>query len=205
MNRLMAVTRTNCAGKILSLSRVLVAMGCCLHFAAPASPQIVHLPVLEQFQTQDQRFSCTLEYVPEKCARDLQRLKRLLEGYVAEGPGEWQWVLVARFEWKPFCVKLGVDSVSPAMTSFVDHETFLDEALFEFDPVRAGEFVRKYGVAWKDLLPLAVTHELGHAICRDVTEERAEYYAEEIRRHRPGRCDSSAAPVWTFRAVVPRR
>src|SRR5262249_2999859 len=122
MNRIIAAVRSVFVNDISSFARILAALAC-LFLSPPASPQIVKLSVSEQFHTHDQHFSCTLEYAQEECIRDLQRLQRLLERYDADGLGEWQWVLVARFEWKPFCVKLGVDSVSPALTSFVDHET----------------------------------------------------------------------------------
>jgi hypothetical protein len=186
-----------------SIFRILAALTFFFLCSPFCSAQIVKISVLEQFRIHNQHFSCTVEYAPEGCVRDLQRLHRLLEQYNADGLGEWQWVIVSRSEWKPFCVKLGVDFGSPAMTSFVDRQAFFDEALFEEDPIRARELVRKFGALWKDLLPLALTHELGHAVCRDATEERAEFYAEEIRRHRPGRCDSTNAPVWTFRASLP--
>ena len=183
--------------------RVWAALVCSVAFFLPAAAQSVNVSVLEQFRTHDQHFSCTVEYVAARCVRDLQRLHHLLEQYNADGLGAWQWIIVARSEWKPFCVRLGVDFASPAMTSFVDHLTFFDEALFDFDLARASEFVRKFRVPWKELLPLALTHELGHAVCRDAAEERAEFFAAEIRQHRPGRCDYSGAPGWTFRASSP--
>jgi hypothetical protein len=165
-----------------------------------AAGQIANVSVFEQFHAQGQHFSCTVEYAPAKCVHDLQRLQRLLEQYNAGSLGEWQWVVVSRSEWKPLCVKLGADFLSPAMTSFVDHQAFFDEGLFDADPSRSAELARKFGAPWKELLPLAVTHELGHAVCRDTTEERAEFYADEIRQHRPGRCESTAAiRVWSNR------
>ena len=60
------------------------------------------------------------------------------------------------------------------------------------------------GPPQKELLRFALTHELGHAMCRDATEIVAERFAEEIRRRRPGRCDALAAPFWGYR-VPPGR
>lgn len=185
--------------KVFLITRVLAALGCPLAFSLPVSAQIVTVSVLEQFQTHHQHFSCTVEYAPAKCIRDLQRLHRLLEQYNADGLGEWQWVVVSRSEWKPFCVKLRVDFLSPAVTSFLDRQALFDEALFDADPIRSAELVRKFGVPWKELLPLAVTHELGHAVCRDATEARAEFFAGELRQHRPGRCDSAdEVSLWRY-------
>jgi hypothetical protein len=121
-----------------------------------------------------------MEYPSVKCVRDLQRLLLLLEKYNASSLGEWQWVVVSRPEWKPFCISLGVDFTPPAMTSFLDRQTFLDEALFELDLTRAKELLRRFGLPWNELLPLALTHELGHAVCRDTAEARAEFFAEKL-------------------------
>jgi hypothetical protein len=206
MSRIIAAAQSAFVRNIFSIARVLAALACYLQFSPPASPQIVNLPVLEQFRTHHQRFSCTMEYPSVKCVRDLQRLLLLLEKYNASSLGEWQWVVVSRSEWKPFCISLGVDFTPPAMTSFLDRQTFLDEALFHLDLTRANEFLHKFGVPWNELLPLALTHELGHAVCRDTAEARAEFFAGKLRQHRPGRCDSSvASPIWSYRASSPGR
>jgi hypothetical protein len=201
-----SVVGTDSVSKISLIARVFFALACSFVFSLPASAQIVNIAVMEQFRTRNQHFSCTAEYAPAKCVRDLQRLHRLLEQYNADGLGEWQWVVVSRSEWKPFCLRLGVDFLSPAMTSFLDRQAFFDEALFDADPSRSAELVRKFGTTWKELLPLAVTHELGHAVCRDATEARAEFFAEELRQHRPGRCVSTAeVAVWSHRTISPGR
>src|SRR5215510_12163823 len=107
MNCLSAV-RKIFVNKISLLIRVLATLVYSFAFSLPTSAQTVNVSVLEQFRTHQQRFSCTVEYVSAKCVRDLERLRRLLELYNADGLGEWQWVVVSRSEWKPFCVKLGV-------------------------------------------------------------------------------------------------
>lgn len=188
-----ATIATVLANRIRLITRFFAVLAFSFALSLAASGQIVNVSVLEQFRAHDQHFSCTAEYAPAKCVRDLRQLHRLLEKYNADSLGEWQWVVVSRSEWKPFCEHLGVDFLSPAMTSFVDHQAFFDEGLFDADPRRSAELVRKFGTTWKELLPLAVTHELGHAVCHDATEARAELFAEDLRRHRPGRCESAAA------------
>ena len=182
------------------IARLLLLLASCLSLAAPATPHTAQLQVHEQFHVRQQHFSCTLEYPPGSCLRDLRQLLGLLEQYDNAGAlGAWQWVVVARSEWKPFSTALGIDEVSPAMTSFLNHQTFLDEALFDVFPGRGSELVQRFGVPPKQLLILALTHELGHAVCRDASEIGAERFAQEIRRRRPGRCDAAAAPVWGYR------
>jgi hypothetical protein len=206
MSPIIAAAQNTLVRNIFSIARVLTALACYSQLPAPVSPQIVNLPVREQFQTHHQHFSCTMEYPPAECVRDLERLQLLLQKYHAGGLGEWQWVVVSRSEWKPFCTRLGVDFASPAMTSFLDRQTFLDQALFAGDLTRANELLRKFGVPWNELLPLALTHELGHAVCRDVAEARAEFYAGKLRQQRPGRCDSSETlPIWSFPTPPPGR
>jgi hypothetical protein len=199
MTGMIASARNVLAEGISRIVRVLAVLAGCLPLAVPATPQTAKLRVFEQFHVQQQHFSCTLEYPSGSCLRDLRLLARLLEPLNALSLGAWQWVVVARSEWKPFCTGLGVDELSPAMTSFLDHQTFLDEALFEAFPGRGSELAQRFGVPPKELLILALTHELGHAVCRDATETGAERFAEEIRRRRPGRCDTAATPVWGYR------
>jgi hypothetical protein len=193
------------AAKLIFTVRVLAVLACWFPFRVPASAQIMKLSVLEQFRLQQQHFSCTPEYPQEKCLRDLQQIRRLLDRYDAGSLGEWQWVIISRSEWKPFCANLGIDLASPAMTSFVDHQTFLDEALFDSFPDRTSELVRKFNTPWRDLLALALSHELGLAACQNVTEIRAEAFAEELRHGRSGRCQATIAmPIWFYRAAPSR-
>ena len=204
MNRLISRARNTLAKRVSFLVCLVALLACCFPLAVPAKPRSMKLEVLEQFHVEQQHFSCTLEYPQERCLRDLRQLVGLLAPYNSPYLGRWQWVIVARLAWKPFCTGLGVDELSPAMTSFVDHQTFLDEALFHVFPDRGSELAQRFRLPPKELLLFALTHELGHAICRDATEIAAERFAEEIRRRRPGRCDAAAAPVWGYR-VPPGR
>src|SRR5262245_14546469 len=92
--------------KLLSVVRPLAAIVCCVALSPFGSAQIVRVSVVEQFRAHEQRFSCTAEYAPANCIRDLQRLEHLLKQYNADSLGEWQWVLVSGSEWKPLCIKL---------------------------------------------------------------------------------------------------
>jgi hypothetical protein len=184
--------KSNVAFRIALPTRWLAVLAWFPLFSLPASPQITRVSVVEESHTAHQHFYCTADYAPVKCGRELAELRQLLSQYRAEMLGDWQWVIVSRSGWKPFCANLGVDSSSPAMTSFVDRQSFFEESLFDADADRVGELIHKFGVPWKDLLPLAVTHELGHAVCRDTTESGAEVFAEYLRHKVSARCGSAA-------------
>lgn len=145
--------------------------------------------VVEYYHTLHQHFYCTAEYVPSDCARHLGILQRLLNQYHAENLGEWRWVLVSKTRWKLELLELGFHTSSPAMTSFIDRETLLDESLFSADAERVTELEHQFRVPWQGLLMLAITHELGHATCRDTSEVRAELFAERLRRGLTATCD----------------
>jgi hypothetical protein len=204
MPRLIAALGNALAETISFIAGLLALLAYCFSCTVYAQAQTAKLRVLEQFHVQQQHFSCTLDYPAGRCLGDLRQLAHLLEPYNTGSLGAWQWVIVARPEWKPLCTALGVDEATPAMTSFLDHQTLLDEALFAVFPDRRSELAQTFRVPPAQLLTLALTHELGHAVCRDASEIGAEGFAEEIRRRRPGRCDAAAAPVWGYR-VAPGR
>ena len=69
---------------------------------------------------------------------------------------------------------------SPAFTILDKRQTFLEEALFGPTSIAAGS-------SWRSIAPLdqllyvAITHELGHAICHEVDELKAIEYANQLR------------------------
>lgn len=147
------------------------------------------LRVVEYYHTLHQRFYCTTGYIPSDCMRDLAVLQQLLNQYHAESLGEWHWVIVAKTQWKAFSLEMGFPAISPAMTSLEDRATLLEESLFSAEEERAGELEQHFRVPWRELLSLALTHELGHALCRDGSEIRAELFAERLRGGFPGSCN----------------
>jgi len=47
---------------------------------------------------------------------------------------------------------------------------------------RRAELIRQWSLGMDDLLKLAVTHELGHALCDEKNEKKADAYGEELRK-----------------------
>lgn len=167
---------------------LVVAIFLSLCLSAPSDA--TKLSVVEYYHTLHQHFYCTTGYIPSDCARDLAVLQQLLNQYHAESLGEWGWVIVAKTQWKAFSLEMGFSAVSPAMTSLEDRATLLDESLFSAEEERAGELERHFRVPWRGLLPLALTHELGHAVCRDRNEILAERFANQLRNGLKASCNA---------------
>jgi len=53
--------------------------------------------------------------------------------------------------------------------------------LFNTVPARSRELLEEWRMPLDQLRTFAVTHELGHALCQETDEARAEVYAEQLR------------------------
>jgi hypothetical protein len=139
------------------------------------------------FVSKGQQFSCTVDYPEPECLRRLSAIRDQLAVYHAEYLGPWTWILVSSATWKPLSEGLGVAFASPAMTSYVDRATLLDESLFAPSRARAFELSEEFHLPLDELVPRTLTHEMGHAYCGDPNEQRTEEAAAQIRRGiRPG-------------------
>jgi hypothetical protein len=74
-----------------------------------------------------------------------------------------------------------MDPDSPAFTVLDRRETFFEEALVSPVTTRRVELVRQWSLGMDGLLNLAVTHELGHALCNEKNEKKADGYGERLR------------------------
>jgi hypothetical protein len=148
-------------------------------------------------------FHCDAGYAASECEAQLGRLRDVLAPLELTRLGEWTWILVRSDDWKPILRRVGRDPDSPAFTVLEKRETFLEEALFRFDPVRSRTLIEKWRTPLDQLLLLAVSHELGHALCHETDEPRTNEYAAQLRstgrtmchstRVSPGRIESSSA------------
>ena len=136
----------------------------------------------------DQEFHCHTGYSLPQCQKDILQLKSVLHRYPIEALGHWTWVLVRSQDWKPISRRLRLNPESPAFTALEPRETFLEEALFLHDPERTAELIQVWRSSIPKLLELAVTHELGHALCGAVNEVVAERFGEDLRNGREPRC-----------------
>jgi hypothetical protein len=172
-----------------------LAIGCCMvvsvwMFPAPgqtvseiASPSTARATALS-----GQEFYCHTGYPLAQCKKDILQLKSVLTRYPIESLGHWTWVLVRSEDWKPISRVLRLNPDSPAFTAFEPRETLLEEALFLHDPERTSELMKEWQRSMPALLELAVSHELGHAICEEPNEATADRFGEDLRKGQTPRC-----------------
>jgi hypothetical protein len=133
-------------------------------------------------------FHCNTGYIQRDCEVQLSRLRRVLGEMDLTGLGEWTWVLVKSEDWTPILRRVDRDQDSPAFTILEKRQTFLEEALFNPPADRGRTLLAKWRMPLDELLPFAVAHELGHALCREVDERRANDYAAQLRSAGTVRC-----------------
>lgn len=135
-----------------------------------------------------QRFVCNVGYSPVECQKQMQELWEVLSAYHAERLEEWTWILVRSADWRQLTEPRHLDPQSPAFTLLERRETFFEEALVAPVPVRRAELLVHWSRTSEDLLRLAVTHELGHALCKEENEYKADATGARLRRGENVKC-----------------
>ena len=159
-----------------------------VQFAASQTVPLTN-PAKEEANPQPpQHFVCNTGYSARQCHEQMSVLRPLLDKYDAGRLGEWTWVLVKSDDWKALQRQHRMDPDSPAFTVLDRRETFFEEALVSPVTTRRVELVRQWSLGMDDLLRLAVTHELGHVICKEKNEKKADTYGEELRRGEDVHC-----------------
>jgi hypothetical protein len=133
-------------------------------------------------------FVCNAGYSAELCRRQTEVLRGVLARYPSGALGEWTWVLVRSKDWKPMKRRLRRDPDSPAFTILRARRTFIEEALIAPAPGRSAELIGHWSRSIDDLLALAITHELGHALCNEQDEHKADAYGRVLRTGRLPDC-----------------
>jgi hypothetical protein len=87
-------------------------------------------------------------------------LRKALANYPLGQLGNWTWILVRSEDWKAILLPRGLDPDSPAFTFYPKRETFIEQALVTQMPVRGRELLLKWNMSTRDLLDLAIRHEL---------------------------------------------
>jgi hypothetical protein len=116
-------------------------------------------------------------------------LRTVLDRYPVPQLGEWTFVLVRSDDWKHILLERGMPDTS-AFTFLEKRETFIEEALLaEVAQRRRVELLRKWQLPSDQLLELAVTHELGHSVCNQRDEAKADRYGRSLRDKSPAVCE----------------
>ena len=127
------------------------------------------------------QFLCSQKYDKAECVKDATALRQAMTAYPVQLLGEWSFVLVPADEWKGLVRGQGGDPVSPAFSVLEQRVTLMDGSLFSGSAVRNKELLERFGVTGPILLTLAITHEMGHAICHERNERRADDYGKQLR------------------------
>jgi hypothetical protein len=125
---------------------------------------------------------CNTGYNESDCKLQLRRLGDVLAKMDLTELGDWSWILVRSQDWRPILRRVGRDPDSPAFTILEKRQTFLEEAVFNSDPVRSRTLLEKWRIPLDQFPKYAVVHELGHALCREADEQRARVYAVELQK-----------------------
>jgi len=137
------------------------------------------------------QFFCAKNYEGERCKQDALTLQKELARYPVERLGPWVFVLVPSGDWKELVDGKVSDPESPAITMLENRTTIFEEALFSSSGRRSLELVRRLNVPLDAMLQLAVSHELGHALCHEKNEHRASANGYSLRQGRLPDCYST--------------
>jgi hypothetical protein len=147
------------------------------------------------------QFFCTQDYNRDECHQHALELRRALMAYPLERLGMWSFALVPSEKWKDLIRALGGPTHSPAFTIFEQRTTVMESSLFSPTATRSAEFRRVFGVTGEALLELAVNHELGHGICQERDERRADDYGRELRQTKTVDCTKTPEGPSTIRSA----
>lgn len=136
-----------------------------------------------------QKFVCNTGYTQKQCNEDVLVLRKALANYPLTQLGDWTWILVRSGDWKNVLLPRGLDPHSPAFTYYPKRETFIEEALVTQVPGRSRELLLQWNLDLRDLLDLAIRHELGHAFCNDTNERNAGRVARLLEQRKPVSCE----------------
>jgi len=171
-----------------SLCSLLCTISLLLSYSMGA--QDYHLTVVRSRITNQagQNFLCVAPYTISDCEKQIVILQTILHRYQAEKLGHWTWVLVRSEDWKPILERVHMDPNSPAFSILERRQTFFEEVLLVPKPQRQIELLSKWRTGFDQFLDLAVTHELGHAVCNDPDERRADRFGQRLRQGQSPQC-----------------
>jgi hypothetical protein len=125
----------------------------------------------------------------DKCRQEVVVLRKTLANYRASDLGEWTWVLVRSENWKLILLARGLNTGIPDLTALDARTTFFEEALVSGPAGRVSELMDIWHAGRDSLLDLAVRHELGHALCTEQNERKADRVARLLEQKKPFTCE----------------
>ena len=139
-------------------------------------------------------FFCSKGYDHNECLRDAASLRQALAPYPLQLLGEWSFYLVLTPDWKPLALCHDGPAVSPAFSLLLGRATVMDRSLFTGSADRKIELQKWSGIPWgPSLVDVAISHELGHALCQEKNERLANEYGKDLREGKIPPCRNAAA------------
>ena len=127
------------------------------------------------------QFLCSQKYDRTECVKDATALRQAMMSYPVQLLGSWSFVMVPADDWKGLVRSQGGDPVSPAFSMLDQRATLLDSSLFSPSASRNKELMQRFSLMGAPLVELALTHEMGHGICQEKDERRADNYGKDLR------------------------
>ena len=146
------------------------------------------------------QFLCSQKYDKTECVKDATALRKAMSPYPLQLLGPWSFVLVPADDWKALVRSQGGDAVSPAFSMLDQRATLLDSSLFSPSASRNKELMQRFSLMGAPLVELALTHEMGHGICQEKDERRADNYGIDLRDGKIPDCSKTSA--WKATAGV---
>jgi len=97
--------------------------------------------------------------------------------------------------WKLLLLAKRLDPRVPALTDPAAKATFFEEALVAGASGRLSELMAVWHMGRANLLDFAIRHELGHALCLDWNEARAERMAKLLKQRKPVSCEGRSTAL----------
>jgi hypothetical protein len=157
-------------------------IGVFFFLAVGSSPAFGWIEPVQKTDLNTQQLSCSSRYERQECQEHLTRLKTVLSKYPIQKLGNWTWVLVSSEEWNPLIRRLHLDARSIAFSTLKQRTIVLEQTLFLLHGPRAKALADNLEVPVDQLVSMAVSHELGHILCRNSSEAVAEQAAEQLRQ-----------------------
>lgn len=161
------------------------------HFVLLMLSVVLPSGMLAQTSFPSQKFVCNTGYTLQRCDREMSILRPILKNFHADELGAWTWILVRSEDWRPLLDRLGADHDSPSLTFLRDKTTLFEEALLEPLPARRAELLKTWKMPLDQLLIEAVSHEIGHSMCNDPDEARAERLARALQNGERPTCEGA--------------
>jgi len=152
------------------------------------SLKVVPAPIRAGVLPAQVRIFCANNYTSEKCAAHSVMLANELSHYPISQLMQWSFAVVPSDQWKQLVLKMGGNPDSPAFSVLENRTTLFESVLFEPVASRSSELLKHFAAQGTALLDIAVSHELGHALCNDTSERRADENGRALRAQKLVSC-----------------